>query len=32
MIAPGTPVEVHIDPGHDLAVFHQGMAVNSSGE
>lgn len=28
MIAPGTPVEARLDPGHDLAVFYQGAAVN----
>jgi len=28
VFTPGTPVEVCIDPGHDLAVFYQGVAVN----
>ncbi len=32
IIAAGTPVEVYLDPGHDLAVFHQGVAVNPGGE
>lgn len=32
IISPGTPVDVRIDPGHELAVFYQGKAVNRRDE
>jgi len=32
IIPPGTPVDVCMDPGHELAVFYRGAAVNRQAE
>ena len=32
IIPPGTPVDVRIDPGHELAVFHEGIAIKPQAE